>query len=265
MKANPSPEPVTRNRSVKGTFTFISVVIGVAFLMATLFTAWTDPGLLPDSLAEQLQNAVIPPIFVSQQPVSQVTATLRPHLRIGIVSGHWGNDPGAVCDDGLREVDVNQEVATRVKEGLISHGFDVDLLKEFDPRLKDYQALALISIHADSCMYINDQATGFKVAAARSTHYPEKAARLTACMRTRYATATGLPFHPGSVTNDMSSYHAFDEINTDTTAAIIETGFLNLDRQFLTEHPDLAALGIVNGILCFVNNEDIGPQNTPNP
>lgn len=61
----------------------------------------------------------------------------------------------------------------------------------------------------------------------------------------------------------MTSYHAFAEIDINTPAAIIETGFLNLDRQFLTEHPDLAAQGIVNGILCFLNNESISPTSTP--
>jgi N-acetylmuramoyl-L-alanine amidase len=156
-------------------------------------------------------------------------------------------------------------VATRVKESLVGQGYDVDLLKEFDPRLTEYKAMVLVSIHADSCEYINDQATGFKVAAAMSTVYPEKAVRLTTCLRTRYAAATGLPFHPGSVTSDMTSYHAFSEINSDTTAAIIETGFLNLDHEILTKHPELLASGITQGILCFVRNEDIGPQITTTP
>jgi N-acetylmuramoyl-L-alanine amidase len=64
----------------------------------------------------------------------------------------------------------------------------------------------------------------------------------------------------------MSSYHAFGEINPETTAAIIEVGFLNLDKQLLTEKPDLAAQGISAGILCFINNEDITPQtSSPQP
>ncbi len=258
-------EKVSPKPRIRGTFFFIQAVLAVACILATLFTAWTEPGLLPNSLAGKLQQAMAKQTPGSTQAAVQITPTALPHLRIGIVSGHWGNDSGAVCDDGLREVDINQDIATRVKEALIGQGFDVDLLKEFDPRLKGYSALALVSIHADSCAYINDQATGFKIAAARSTRYPEKAARLTACLRSRYAAATGLAFHPGSVTADMSSYHAFDEIDSNTTAAIIETGFMNLDRQFLTEHPDQAANGIVKGILCFVNNEDIGPQNTSTP
>jgi N-acetylmuramoyl-L-alanine amidase len=171
-----------------------------------------------------------------------------------------------VCSDALgryREVDINLNVANLVREDLVAQGYDIDLLAEFDPRLTGYHALALVSIHADSCEYINDQATGFKVSAAISTKYPEQAARLTTCLRTRYAETTGLQFHSGSVTGDMTNYHAFSEINTDTPAAIIETGFMNLDREILTQHPDVIANGIASGILCFVRNEDVSSTQVP--
>jgi N-acetylmuramoyl-L-alanine amidase len=239
------------------------MVIGIAILLATLFTAWTPAGLLPDSLAQRFSQAVAP--LAETQPASWSTSTPYPRLRIGIVSGHWGNDSGAVCPDGLQEADINQEIATQVKDSLVAFGYDVDLLKEFDPRLENYQALVLVSIHADSCEYVNDEATGFKVSAAMSTTYPENAARLTACLRQRYAASTGMSFHAGSVTADMTSYHAFDEIDSQTTAAIIEVGFLNLDRPILTENPELSAEGITNGILCFVRNEDVLSPITPTP
>ena len=55
----------------------------------------------------------------------------------------------------------------------------------------------------------------------------------------------------------MTSYHAFDEIHESTTAIIIEVGFLNLDRQILTQQPELIAEGIISGLKCFINNEDM--------
>jgi N-acetylmuramoyl-L-alanine amidase len=158
---------------------------------------------------------------------------------------------------------VNLDIAERVRTNLVQEGYEVDLLTEFDPLLKNYKALVLVSIHADSCQYINDDATGYKVAAAMSTRYPERAQRLTNCLRTRYADATGMRFHAGSVTNDMTNYHSFAEINSDTPAAIVEVGFLNLDREFLTQKPDVAALGISSGILCYLRNEDIATQPAP--
>ncbi len=63
----------------------------------------------------------------------------------------------------------------------------------------------------------------------------------------------------------MTDYHAFGEINNTTTAAIIETGFLATDRQFLLDHTDLVAEGIREGVLCFVRNEPVSLTPTPNP
>jgi len=77
----------------------------------------------------------------------------------------------------------------------------------------------------------------------------------------RYGKATGLQYKPNT-TIDMTSYHAFGEINTETTAAIIEAGYLNLDQQILTQKPDLIAQGIVDGLLCFIRNENVTPTQT---
>ena len=241
----PSNQNVSPVRGPISRFFFqLQIVLIVAFIVATLFTAWTPAGLLPEGITDRS-----PSLF---------------HPRIGIVAGHWGNDSGAVCPDGLTELDVNLNVATLVKQKLSDMGYDVDLLKEFDPLLTDYYANALVSIHADSCTYVNDQATGFKVSAALASKQTQqgKALRLTACLKARYAEATGLPLH-NSITPDMTYYHAFDEINDETTAAIIEVGFLNLDRQILTQKPEKIADGVVNGILCYLNNEDISTENNP--
>jgi N-acetylmuramoyl-L-alanine amidase len=247
-----------------GFFRQLQFVLIVAVVIATLFTAWSEPGLLPGGLSQKISNALASKRETPQSTFP--TSTPRGNPRIGIVAGHSGNDSGAVCSDalgGYREVDINLNVASLVRQDLVAQGYDVDLLAEFDPRLTNYRALALVSIHADSCEYINDQATGFKVSAAISTKYPEQTTRLTTCLRNRYAQATGLQFHSGSVTADMTNYHAFSEISPDTPAAIIETGFMNLDREILTQHPDIIAKGITSGILCFVRNEDVNATQVP--
>jgi N-acetylmuramoyl-L-alanine amidase len=257
--------PETKSKgSSGGMFRQLQLVLVVAVVIATLFTAWTEPGLLPVGLSEKLSNALARQTATPQSIYP--TTTPRGNPRIGIVAGHSGNDSGAVCSDalgGYREVDINLNVASLVREDLVAQGYDVDLLAEFDPRLTNYHALALVSIHADSCAYINDEATGFKLSAAMSTKYPEQTSRLTTCLRNRYASVTGLQFHSGSVTADMTNYHAFSEINPDTPAAIIETGFMNLDREILTQHADIIADGISSGILCFVRNEDVNTTPVP--
>ena len=97
----------------------------------------------------------------------------------------------------------------------------------------------------------------FTVAAAMDTRDVNRAMRLTACLVERYQRVTGMTFHEGSITADMTQYHTFSEISPGTPAAIIETGFLYLDRDFLTTRADQVAEGIVQGILCFVNNESV--------
>lgn len=248
---------------LSGNMRSLLYIVIVGTIVATLFTAATPPGMFSGGFAEKLMVALN---TETTPTVTWPTPTPRPRPRIGIVVGHWGdeNDPGAVCPDGLTELSINQDVATLVQQNLINEGFDVDLLKEFDPSLSGYQALALISIHADSCNYINDQATGFKVAASMNSYRPDKTARLTACLRNRYAITTHLKVH-NSTTPDMSSYHAFEEIDENTPAVIIETGFMNLDRQILTQQTDLISTGITNGILCYIYNEDISNPPTDEP
>jgi N-acetylmuramoyl-L-alanine amidase len=239
-----------------GIFKQIGKILFWGVVAATVFIALTPGDIIENSLAGIWggdETFVFEPESQGQFP----TPTPRPRPVIGIVAGHWGSDAGAVCIDGLTEAEVNLNVASIVQKNLVDAGFDVDLLKEFDPLLEGYRALALVSIHADSCEYINDSATGYKVAAALSTTNAARAERLTACLRDRYESSTLMGYHANSVTADMTSYHAFDEIHHDTVAAIIEIGFMNLDRQLMVQQPETIARGISDGILCYIYNQDI--------
>lgn len=178
--------------------------------------------------------------------------------RVGIVAGHWGNDDGASCSDGLTEVEVNLEVARLVVQSLRGLGYRVDLLEEYDDMLPGYLADALVSIHADSCQYLPNATpppTGFKVASVVDSFVPDEEDRLVRCLTQAYAERTGLPFHENSITGHMTGYHTFYTIDGRTPGAIIETGFMWLDRDLLTNHPDRVAQGIVDGVLCFLEGE----------
>jgi len=180
--------------------------------------------------------------------------------QVAIIAGHRGFDSGAVCEDGLIEALVNEEIADRVAALLKKEGVSVEVLDEYDPRLEGLKARALVSIHADSCV---DQ-SGFKVASAERTRVPDQDARLVSCLEEAYARATGLPFRASAITKDMTQYHAFQRIADDTPAAIIETGYLGGDRALLVETPDKAAQGIAAGILCFLDAQTAMAK-TPTP
>ena len=258
----PPPPPVRRvRRRAKRTRTAVSLIGGMlrafllvilfAGLMATIFTWWTPNGFISDAARESLSVAM-----------ATGAATLVPTplptpnwaKKIGIVSGHRGNDSGAVCPDGLTEASVNLSVAELVVQNLRALGYTVDLLDEFDPRLNDYQAAALVSIHANTCQDFGQPVSGFLIAAS-STRISSRQAddKLVSCIAQSYAADTGLKQLTGTTT-DMTDYHSFREIDPFTPAAIIELGFLLGDRQILTQHPDVLARGVTDGVLCFIQS-----------
>lgn len=257
-------------------------LIVIATIVAAIGS--TVYGLRMDSSQPAHRSVPSPEMLAVETPLPTATATLweppatstavptpiptpvptftpaTPLPRVLIVAGHWGHDTGAVCPDGLREVDINLDVARRVLTLLESRGYSAELMEEFDPRLEGYYALALVSIHADSCEPFPGAvppATGFKVASVTKSEsrVPEAESRLVNCLVQEYAARTGLYFHENSVTPDMTRYHVFYEIDARTPAAIIETGFMYSDRQLLTQGVDRVAQGIADGIVCFLESE----------
>ena len=224
------------------------IVSGISLLMAMAVVAWSVA--FPRTSWAELENEAPPsksgPATLRPTPTNDASKPL-----IGIVAGHAGYDPGAVCDDGLTEAEINKTVALIVVDLLHRKGVETDLLEEYDARLKDYRADALVSIHADSCNIPG--ATGFKVARVTDSAIPAAEDKLVACLTQAYAADTGLPLHSASITDGMTNYHAFNEIASGTPGAIIETGFMLDDRFMLEKRPKIVARGIASGILCFLN------------
>jgi N-acetylmuramoyl-L-alanine amidase len=257
--ATPAFSNSSRSKEGSRTVRILQTTFSVAILIATLFT-----GFSPKMFSGNF-GIIISGILTPQPDGAGAVPTSQKAVRIGIVSGHWGNggDPGAVCPDGTNEHDINLAIATLVRQKLEARGYNLDLLQEFDTRLEGYQAALLLSIHNDTCDVIDDQATGFKLASSTYSRDKNLTDRLSACLYDRYARATGLPYRSGNITVNMTDYHAFRAIDPSTPAAIIETGFLNLDRSLLVDHPDVVADGIVAGVLCFVRSESVQPIPTP--
>jgi len=184
---------------------------------------------------------------VKPKPVTQRTQQSPPPTRVGLIAGHRGFDSGTECADGLTEVELNSKIVDDLAAKLEEIGINSDSLDEFDPRLENYFATALVSVHIDSCDYVNDLATGYKISGSPYTDSTD----LSICMQQAYGEATNLAYHPNSISPDMENYHAFSEISPGTPALIIEIGFLNLDREILTDNSDLVVEGLLNGIACF--------------
>lgn len=263
MAQRPQPRP-TANRSQIGVVVFVAlgITLGLAVLTSVRAGGLVLPAASPFppnilAAAATLVPANTPTPEPSPTPAPTATDEHSGLPLVGIVAGHWGNDSGAECPDGVTEQQVNLDIARRVTEKLRAKGIWTDLLQEFDSRLTNYRADVLLSIHADSCDPIDADppATGFKVARSVASAIPTTEDRLVTCLTQEYAKATKMAYHENSITPDMTSYHSFSEIHLDTPAAIIETGFLHLDYDIIVKQPDLPAQGIANGILCFLDNQ----------
>ena len=252
------PAKPTETRVWLSTLGAVLTVSAAAVLVATIFSLWTRPAFFSEEFQAGLNKVQATQHLVNIMPTPIPTDTRQ--VKIGIIAGHSGPpqdenfqiDPGAVCPDGLTELELNTAVAQLVVADLLQENYSVELLEEFDPKLDGYQATALISIHTNDCGDYGYAGTGYNIVSATgraSTRGEDD--RLLECLITQYGQTTGLPRHYG-VTDDMTFYHTFSEISADTPTAIIEIGYMRNDRAVLTQQPDRIALGIANGIRCFL-------------
>jgi N-acetylmuramoyl-L-alanine amidase len=171
---------------------------------------------------------------------------------VGLVAGHWQSDSGAVCADGLQEVDLNLQIARAVADALRAQGYRVEVLPEYSPKLDGLQAAVFLAIHNDSCMV---DLSGFKVAAMTQGDADNAETELVNLLYAHYEQATGLKPHPDTITDDMRQYHALRKIAPETPGAIIECGFMGGDRTLLTEQQGRVVTGIADGLRAFLRRE----------
>lgn len=230
-----------------------------AGLMATILSWFTSADFLRPDMRRNLSSILYNDI---PTPTPTVAPTPNWARTIGIVSGHRGPgleasyDPGAVCEDGLRENDINFAVASQVVLALRQRGYSVLLLDEFDPRLTDFQGAALVSIHSNTCAEFDEVVSGFLVAKADAKPLGGPDDRLAECIAALYGAVTGLGRRFGTTVH-MTDYHSFREIHPLTPAAIIELGFMRADRDSLVNRQDVLARGVVEGILCFLEPDNL--------
>lgn len=203
------------------------------------------------------------PLLVLLTPIVPRTHAQRPPL-VAMQAGHWQTEAypeeffwlrtstGAVAG-GVREVDLNIDIAHRIAEYLRSWGNEAYVLPATVP--PSYRADAFVAIHSDG--HANREARGFKVA----TYWRDWVATDTLVREIvdEYGRQTGLP-EDWRITTNMRGYYAFNSglyehtIAEETPGAIIEMGFLSnaIDRRFMIGNRDLVARAIAQGIARFL-------------
>lgn len=239
----------------------------VGMLGRLLLVILVGVGLVGGFLALRLLEKDRPTRALRQLPTPTPTrahtvayATVQadsPNYRVAIVAGHWKNDSGAVCTDGLQEVQINLTVAREVVSILEQRGYEARLFPEFAAELKGFEGSAFVSIHSDSCQ--TPGLSGFKVAHVENSAAPVKEEQLVNCLWSEYEKATGLARHEDSITEAMRNYHNFRQISPATPGAIIELGFMLEDRNLLVYRYKAVAQGVAAGIVCYLEGPDALP------
>lgn len=227
---------------LKGIQRFLALMAAAIVLVLIGIFARASGYELPGEELWQLLNATTP----------------IPPKQVALISGHAGFDSGAVCMDAggevmLTEAEVNGRIVEIAADRLRQHPLkiDVTILDEKDERLSGLQADVMLSLHSDSCVMLS----GYKAVSDPNSALNDTNQKLLTCIDNRYVAATQLAYHPTTITHDMLGYHAFGRIAPQTPAAILEMGFLGGDQLLLTEGAERVAQGIVDSVLCFLENE----------
>jgi len=216
-----------------------------------------------------------PPYLVDDNPPGDDQLNRYSYLRdwkrpegpakVALQVGHWKNDEvpeelerlrgnTGSSGAGVAEWQVAHAIAQKTAAILEKQGIAVDILPATVP--PHYWADVFVSIHADGNS--NPAVSGFKAAAPRRD-MTGNANKLLAFIEEAYQAATGLPKDP-NVSRNMRGYYAFawwrydHAVHPMTTSIILETGFLTspADRAIIVRRPELAAAGIANGIIAYL-------------
>jgi len=107
----------------------------------------------------RFKEQIIDSLFKEYYPPRKFSGSLNKIKKIVIDAGHGGNDPGAIGRTGLREKDVNLDIAKRLSKILTSGGVDVILNRSTDrfiplhtrvEKANDSGADLFVSIHSNA-------------------------------------------------------------------------------------------------------------------
>jgi N-acetylmuramoyl-L-alanine amidase len=187
--------------------------------------------------------------------------------RIGIQVGHWKTDEvpaelgrrityqTGTSWAGVNEVDVNMDIAKRMRAQLTARGYIVDIIPTTMP--VGYLADVLVALHADGDG--TGEKSGFKIAhGSRRGPYEDK---LVSLLRDEYGKATGLEWDALGISRGMRAYYGFNwgryqhAAAPHTPAALLEMGFLSndYDRVLMVDKADGVATAIVAGLQRFLD------------
>lgn len=264
---------------MRGRYVIAAAALGGLFVAVAVIAYSTSFSAHEEGFeAGEIEDAAVAPDkgSVDRPPADPFANWKRPEgpTRITLQAGHWKSSEAPDEQENLRfnnaagngysEWKVNLAIAEETRKLLLEANpeYVVDILPVTVP--PDHYADVFVSIHADSNP--NKATRGYKAASPRRDRTGD-AERLAAVLVREYAAATGLPRDP-NLTSNMRGYYAFNWCKYDhslhpmTAGALLETGFLTNARDIdvIGRNPGLAARGVANGILAYLNGDRATPE-----
>lgn len=176
---------------------------------------------------------------------------------IGVDAGHGGSEPGSVSPSGLKEKDINLDIARRVKTGLEAAGAKVFMMRQDDSFIdfRDRPEIAnkenveiLVSIHANS--FADSSKRGTEVYYYKDGHGGQELAK---ALHKALLSSLGLPDR-GLRTADYNIIRY-----TKMPAALVEVAYLSnpVEEKLLADPAfrEKAAQAIVSGIIDYFRGQ----------
>ena len=109
----------------------VMVISALAIIAVVVLPSWAPE---PTPVTATLTPTRTPSATPTATKIAPTPTPTKPPKKVGLVAGHWSTDPqkydpGAVCPDGLTEVEINLAIAQLVKALLEGQGYEVDILE----------------------------------------------------------------------------------------------------------------------------------------
>jgi N-acetylmuramoyl-L-alanine amidase len=188
-------------------------------------------------------------------------------LMIVIDPGHGGSDPGAIGLNGLREKDINLQVAEALRQALVARGAQVVMTRDTDRDVGPDKAHELearveaarqaggnlfISIHHNARAHVED---GRIAEGSWVYYYRTQSEDLARAIADPLADALGQPYR-GHI---WRSFHVTRQ--TFMPAVLVEVGFLSNPteeaKMLVADYPRTVAAGIAAGVNQFLFERNV--------
>ena len=220
-------------------------------------------------MALMLVISIIAPITLNNEEIRETTSSMITTTCVLIDAGHGEPDGGAVSADGVKESDINLQIASKLQKSLVSKGYQVIMTREDEGNISGLNedstirsiksqdinnrvnlanssgAEFMISIHMNK--YEDPKYYGWQTFYSKNS---EQGKKLAECIQIGIKESTGLENKREAL--KIEGIKIIDK--TTIPVVIVECGFLsNIEECKKLQDEDYQSQ-IVNGIVCGIES-----------